>query len=191
MIISIHQPNFFPWYPFFQKMENSDIFVVLQNCQYEKNNFQNRFNLDERWYTMSVNKGLEPIVNKKYVNVVKDWSTIKKSLHQYKNILDMFDECIQENLAATNLCIIRKIHSLLNLKTQIVEDYPTELSSTERLVDLCKKYNATTYYSGNSGSSYMDLKLFEACNIKLIFQDPNTTTKQPILKTLKEKLCKN
>lgn len=188
MIVSIHQPNFFPWYPFFQKMENSDVFVILQNCQYEKNNFQNRFNLDERWYTMSVNKGLEPIVDKRYVNYVKDWSTIKKSLHTYRNVLDMFDDCIQENLAATNLCIIQKIHSLLNLKTKIVEDHPTELSSTERLVDLCKRHKATTYFAGSSGSSYMDLTLFESNNIRVIFQDPNTSTKLPILKILKEKL---
>ena len=28
MVISIHQPNFIPWYPFFQKMKKSDIFVA-------------------------------------------------------------------------------------------------------------------------------------------------------------------
>ena len=59
MKIAIHQPNFMPWYPFFQKVESADIFVILSNCQFEKNNFQNRFNIDDRWYTMSTNKGLE------------------------------------------------------------------------------------------------------------------------------------
>ena len=58
MVISIHQPNFFPWYPFFQKMEMSDKFIILSNCQFEKNGFQNRFNLDSNWHTMSTFKGL-------------------------------------------------------------------------------------------------------------------------------------
>jgi len=28
MIVTIHQPNFVPWYPFFQKIEQVDVFVV-------------------------------------------------------------------------------------------------------------------------------------------------------------------
>ena len=40
MRVAIHQPNFFPWYPYFEKILRADIFVILQNCQFEKNNFQ-------------------------------------------------------------------------------------------------------------------------------------------------------
>ena len=58
MIVAIHQPNFMPWYPFFQKIAAADTFVVLTHCQFEKNNYQNRFNQRERWHTLSVNKAL-------------------------------------------------------------------------------------------------------------------------------------
>ena len=71
MIITIHQPNFFPYYPFFQKMEEADIFVILTYCQFEKNNFQNRYNKDSKWYVMCVNKGLDPIYTKTYLNPEK------------------------------------------------------------------------------------------------------------------------
>ena len=59
-----------------------DKFVILQNCQFEKNNFQNRFNIGDKWHTLSTNRGLEPIINKKYVNHVKDWLKIKNNLKE-------------------------------------------------------------------------------------------------------------
>ncbi len=76
-VVSIHQPNFFPWYPFFHKLKQADMFVILENCQFEKNNYQNRFNLGGKWYTMSTNKHLLPIVEKKYSNHLEDWAKIK------------------------------------------------------------------------------------------------------------------
>ena len=58
MRLAIHQPNFMPWYPFFEKIKNCDKFIMLTHCQFEKNGYQNRFNLNDKWYTMSVKKGL-------------------------------------------------------------------------------------------------------------------------------------
>ena len=96
-----------PWLPFFKKIESVDRFIILENCQFEKNNFQNRFNIGSDWYTMSVNKGLEPIVNKRYVNHNTDWIKIKNKLSKYKNSLDIFDDCISESLSDTNTKIIK------------------------------------------------------------------------------------
>jgi len=42
MIISIHQPNYIPWLGYFEKILSSDIFVFLDNVQYEKNYLVNR-----------------------------------------------------------------------------------------------------------------------------------------------------
>ena len=82
------------YYPFFQKMEDADIFVILTHCQFEKNNFQNRFNKDSKWYTMCVNKGLDPIYTKIYLSPEKDWKRIKDMLPEYKDVLDLFDDCV-------------------------------------------------------------------------------------------------
>lgn len=186
MIISIHQPNFVPWYPFFQKIKQSDLFIILENCQFEKNNFQNRFNIEDQWYTMSVKKGLEPIINKVYVNPENDWDKIKNKLKLYKNILNQFDDCINKNLSETNTKIIRKICHLLDIKTEIVSDYPTENKSTERLIELCRTYNATHYLSGLGAKKYIDIEKFEKNNIKLIFQNNESLEKKPIIHKLKE-----
>ena len=80
MIVTIHQPNFVPWYPYFQKIEQADVFVLLGNCQFEKNGYQNRFYLKDKWNTLSVKKGLELINKKYYIDPIKDWSKIKNSI---------------------------------------------------------------------------------------------------------------
>jgi len=194
MKLSLHQPNFFPYYPFFQKMEKSDIFLIMTHCQYEHRNYQNRFNLEDRWYTMSVNKGTQKcegsspkdlINSKMYVDYINDWDRIKNRLANYKTILDEFDDCFCDSLADTNISIILKIKSMLEIPTKIVFDYPTELKSTERIIDLCKNHRASEYYSGISGSKYLSIENFERNGIKISFQDKKEMFNIPIIEKLK------
>lgn len=184
MIISIHQPNFFPWYPFFQKMEMSEKFIILTYCQFEKNGFQNRFNIGDNWHTMSTYKGLVNINEKKYVNPFNDWGNIKKKLSNYKSILDHFDDCISEDLTLTNYNIIKKSANILGIKCDIILDEPTNFTSTERLVKLCETHNGTKYISGISGKKYLDLQVFTKNNIEIIYQDELSMEKIPLLKKL-------
>mgnify|MGYP003857559021 CR=1 FL=1 len=167
---------------------DADIFLILTHCQFEKNNFQNRFNKDSKWYTMCVNKGLDPIYTKIYLSPEKDWKRIKDMLPEYKDVLDLFDDCVDSNLSKMNSNIIFKIKDILNIKTKIIFDYPTELKGTERLVDICLKNGAKTYISGVSGSKYMDINKFSDNNIKVIFQDETKMVKKPIIDILKNKL---
>jgi len=46
MIVTIHQPEHFPYLGFFQKMNKADLFVVLDNVHYRKNYWGNR-----NWFT--------------------------------------------------------------------------------------------------------------------------------------------
>jgi hypothetical protein len=39
MIVSIHQPNYFPWVGYFYKRMKSDIFVFLDDVQFSKNSY--------------------------------------------------------------------------------------------------------------------------------------------------------
>ena len=188
MICSIHQPNFFPYYPFFQKIQQSDLFIILTHCQFEKNNYQNRFNIDNKWYTMRVSKHIELIKDKKYLNPIEDWAAIKRKLPKYIEVLNLFDECISEQLSDTNIAIIKKICNLLNITTKIEMDYETNLKSTERLVDLCKHYDADTYFSGISGANYLDLDKFYDIDVPVVFPNLEMTIKKPVLEILYEQI---
>ena len=60
--VAIHQPEHFPYMGFFEKMKTADIFVILDDVQYKKNNWQNRNkflnkNEVEEWFTVQVEKG--------------------------------------------------------------------------------------------------------------------------------------
>ena len=185
MIISIHQPNFMPWNPYFDKIRKADLFVILKNCQFEKNGYQNRFMINNKWKTMSVRKKTQKICDKKYINHIIDWENIKRSTPEYVNELGLFDDIIDENLSETNINIIKKICKKLDIKTEIAYDFETNLVGTERLVDVCKHYGAKKYISGVSGKKYLDLNLFHNNNIEVEFQDISDLNKDSILKILK------
>ena len=87
----------------------------------------------------------------------------------------------------TNTKIVERICNILDIKTEILSDYPTNLTSTDRIVDICMYYKADTYLSGISGKNYLDLNKFEENGIKVIFQDESKMTKKPIIEILKIK----
>jgi hypothetical protein len=164
MIVTIHQPNFCPWLPFFEKMEQADLFVLLTRCQYWKGGYQNRFQYEGQWRTMSVGKGMIPIKDKRYLNPERDWQRIKESLPQFD--LSWLDECIGESLAGMNGRIIESMARRLGITTPIVEDFDTAATATERLAEICRKYGATKYLSGPSGRNYLDAERFGNINVE-------------------------
>lgn len=180
MIVSIHQPNFFPYMGIFEKIAASDVFVIMGNCQFEKNNYQNRFKVGDKWHTMSVISGNIPIVQKRYLRPVKDWERITNVYNKLHN----FDDLISFDLWRTNSAIIVRACHMLGIKTKIVYDYPTELTKSERLVDLCKKYGATKYLAGSGGKKYLDKELFATYNIEVEFQDETKTDKRAFVQAV-------
>ena len=73
MIISIHQPQYMPWLPYYSKIARSDIFVFLDNVQYQKNGLQNRNEFKNSngrfWLTVPVSAHLGDKLNEvKIVN---------------------------------------------------------------------------------------------------------------------------
>jgi len=176
--IAIHQPNFFPHLAFFEKMAQSDVFVVMGHCQFEKNGYQNRFFYLDRWYTMPTEKGLRPICEKQYVKPQTAFEVLAKRLPK----LEQFKDCITTSLFKTNFQIIEQVANFRQIKTQLVFDYPIDLTGTERLVDLCTHYEADTYLSGPSGLKYLDMEQFHRAGIDVIFQE--TSESKPIIDLL-------
>lgn len=182
MVISIHQPNFMPYYPFFQKMAESDVFVLLTHVQFEKNGYQNRFNYKDEWYTMAIESGLDPIIDKRYIKAQKDWDKIKSKLPQFD--LSIFDDCVRTKMSVMNTEIIHKAATHLKIDTPIYQDYHTDKKSTEMLIDICKYYEADEYLSGISGTKYLDTELFKHHGIKLSFQDERKMIKKALIEML-------
>jgi hypothetical protein len=79
------------------------------------------------------------------------------------------------NLLDINLRIIYFLKDLFLIKTPIYLssqlDLDKNLKSTEKLVEICRKYNASKYLSGKDGPNYMNMELFQKENIEVIVQD--------------------
>jgi len=163
-------------------MSESDVFVILSQTQFRKGGYENRFNVGDRWHTMSVNSGLEMISMKRYINPSKDFGYIKKAFP--KKELWRFDKCISTSLFATNVNIINACKEILNIDTKLDFDYPTDLTGTERLIDICKTKGADTYLSGISGKNYLDLSKFDEAGIKVIFQDESKMIKKALVEII-------
>jgi len=133
---------------------------------------------------MSVNKGLEPIINKRYVDPLKDWQKIKTNLKDKRQILDAYDDCISESLWETNHKVIMRLLENLNIKVNVVYDEPTDELSNDRLISICKKLGATTYLAGSGGKNYMNLEAWKAAGIDVQFQVLNDDIKKHVLDVL-------
>lgn len=185
MICAIHQPNFMPWLPFFDKIAACDVFIILTHCQFEKGGFQNRCKIHDSWKTMSVQGGLDLLTHKKYLNPESDWQRIVNSLPQYADVFSKLDIRPDENLVFTNVHIIQRIRSILNLKCEIVMDHVTKAKGTKRLVELCKEIHATKYLSGVGARAYLNVSDFEDEGIEVDFQQTENDRKISILEHLK------
>jgi len=182
MTITIHQPEHFPYYGFLDKVNKSDIFVILDDVQFKKNNFQNRNQIltlnGPKWIGIPVE--MKHITNK-YINdrkVQDNWKEeyLNKIIETYKKH-PYFDENIdwiervlslQSNkLIDYNIGILEKIFDIKNIKTEII--YSSELQietvKTQRLFDICSKLNATDYLAGQGAIDYLDTKIFSNVNI--------------------------
>jgi len=190
MIVSVHQPQYLPWIGYFDKIKKSDIFVFLDNVQYKKREFQNRNKIRTKngwiWLTVPVitkGKFLQNISEVEIDNT-KDWQiehyrsielnyTKTEFFHKYKSFIEEIYKKKWSKLLDINICIIKKILEIFNIKTEI--HYETEFNitttSTQRIIDICKKLNADTYMSGIGGKNYLDEDLFIKNNIKLIYQN--------------------
>ena len=181
MIVSIHQPEHFPYLGFFQKMQNSDLFVILDNVKFKKNNFQNRNrflnnNGIEEWFTVPVEKK----ANSKLIKDVKTsedfgWKRkLKKQLQMNFNLdSDLLDFIYDgDSLVSMNHRSIAHCCTQLNIDTNIVlsSDLNVGGNKSELLYNICREVGATTYLSGQGGVDYLEKDLFN--NIKLEVFEP-------------------
>ena len=190
MIVSVHQPQYIPWLGYFEKIAKSDNFVFLDNVQYKEREFQNRNKIRTKdgssWLTVPViskGEGRQNIRDVKIDNQVawqrKHLASLRTSYGRaafFKDYYPFFEEVLARHwayLKDLNIEIIKFILKELSINTPI--SFESDLSvtsvSTRRIIDICKKLKADTYFSGSGGRDYLDEGLFAQENIRLIFQE--------------------
>ena len=166
MVIGLHQPEHFPYLGFFQKMSKCDVFVILDNVKFKKNNFQNRNKYlnphteKEEWFTIPVSKKS----NSMLINEIKVedgvWrKKIKKQLSQRFPKIDIdhvydHDTLVKINMSSIGYCALKLG---MSPPTMIMSsELNVEGSKTELLYNICKELKGTKYISGQGGIDYLD-----------------------------------
>ena len=180
MKIAIHQPAHFPYMGFFLKMKADDLFVILDDVQYTKGNFQNRnrfknINGNDEWFTISLEKKPHHklISNLKTNNTINWREKIIKQLYHNFNI-DFSDIYSSSNLIDINLNSINYCRKKLNINTPLIISSTLDIKTkgSQKLSDICDKLNATEYISGQGAKKYLDKSIFKC---KVSFFEPEIT----------------
>ena len=190
MNVVITQSNYIPWKGGFDAMALADVVVLYDEMQYTKRDWRNRNIIKTpqglRWLTIPVE------VKGKYLQKINETRISDKRWNQnhlnllkqnYRNancyneviswVEELYKKCEFEFLSDINQYFIENINQFLGIKTEIIrtEKFVLADEKTERLVDICKKLNATDYFSGPAAKKYMDESKFSDANIKVNYFD--------------------
>jgi len=190
MKLAIHQPNYLPWPGYFHKMESADVFLILDNVQYVKLEYDNRCKIKtpecEQWMTVPVaTHNLGTLINKVTLADGADiwrynWKALENNYSKSPFFNDYKDELIEiygkkwDRLIDLNLKLIKTVRNWLGIETplKLASEHPARsLNGTELLISYCQELGVDVYLSGAGGKNYLEQEQFENNNIKLEFQD--------------------
>ena len=196
MIVAIHQPEHLPWRGFLRKMQVADVFVVLDDVQFTKNNRQNRNQIvslsgEMQWITVPVvGKGrLSANIASTRISYSTPWqrsylNRLHSAYSRYPHFPELYNDiehvilCASESLFDLNISLLHLLCDRFHITTQIVYSSRLAISDvkSERLVSILNALRADTYLAGEGGAGYMDLNIFAAAGIKVKFNvfDPPT-----------------
>ena len=193
MIVSIHQPNYLPWLGFFDKIKQSDVFVIFDDVQFPrgKKHFGHRNKIKtlsgDKWLTVPIsNKSNLVSFNDTIINYDTEWNKEHIRLIElfysktpyfdkyFPNLLDIIS-IEHKSLTELSVSLIKYFLKELNIKTQL--KYSSEISDSDlygsdKIFNILEKLNTTQYITGSGSGSmrYIDESGFNERDIKLKWQ---------------------
>jgi hypothetical protein len=191
MIVSINQPAYLPWLGYFERIAASDLHIVLDHVQFEKNSFTNRNKIKTAqgasWLTVPVRtKGRfgELAIRSLEIDNATDWRAKHwKTLEQSYRRAPHFDEhaaffeqvyrrewrLLHELLEETNGYLLRALGIATPLRSSSAMD--PRGAKDELVLELCRKAGAKAYLSGALGRDYLHEEIFQQAGIRVTYQD--------------------
>lgn len=191
MIVSINQPAYLPWLGYFHRIAVSDLHIVLDHVQFEKNSFTNRNKIRTSdgwcWLTVPLKTSgrfgdlaiaqVEISTERSWAE--KHWNSIRlnySKANYFREHADFFENIFSRPWERLNP-LLREITLYLlkafGIDTKIL--FSSELSAigrkSELVLELCRKVGAACYLSGSLGRNYLDEVAFEQAGIAVSYQD--------------------
>jgi hypothetical protein len=187
MNVAIHQPQYLPWLPYFMKIKDSDVFILLDTVDFQKNGLQNRNQIKTaqgaHWLTVPVQHKLgqkirDVKIKKSDPWLRKHWQTIQQcykkaaAFNVYEKELEALYAEEWSNLNELNIVIISMMMRWMNIRTPIVRSSQMKATGTasELVLNLCLEAGATHYLSGMGGKNYLEPDAFRNVGIEIVYQ---------------------
>lgn len=192
-VVAIHQPNFFPWLGYFDKINRSNAFIFLDHVQFPKTGgtWANRVKLavngKSHWITASIIRnyhGFLPI-NQMQFQIAAPWrermlKTIMLNYSTapfYKENFEFFEPLIltpENNISSYNTKAVIAISQQLGIPANKFY-WSSQMfhsdSSNELLISLTKEVGGTMYMCGGGADGYQNEQLFKDQGIVLQHQN--------------------
>lgn len=194
MIVSIHQPNFMPWYGLIHKIYKSDVFVVFDDVQFPvgKSHFGHRTRIRTNspdgyqyltipthnrsamlnWGDIKINN--ETPWKEKHRNIL--YNAYHKSPN-FKKVMSIIDEGYatdSEYIVPYNMWFIHKILELVEYNGKVIYSSTlnvNEANTTKKIIGIVASVGGDKYLSGTGTGSarYVDNQSFEESGIELMY----------------------
>jgi hypothetical protein len=192
MKIAIMQPYFLPYIGYFQLINSVDVFVIYDNVNFIKKGWINRNYFLIENYPKLISIPLEgasqhKLIDKINVKKEKDYQKILKSIESsyskasnfgnyfpsFKNIFEKPSQC---SISTFNFDLMKLAIQNLSVKTEFIFssnlNIDHDLKGQDKIIEICKKLNASTYINLPGGKGLYEQKIFRQKNINLKFLEP-------------------
>lgn len=191
-IVSSHQPHFFPWLGYFDKMAKANLFLINDIAQLELKSPMHRNRIvDKNGTVRYINVSIEKkgyMEKQNHEIELSNWEETQKSLRGiirdcyirsccFTEIWPMIDELLSGNykrLIDIDMATIELGRKCLNIDTpmfyQSSMHFHDGATTSEKLAEKLSSIHTKIYLSGTGGRKYMDLNDFSVRGIKVFYQ---------------------
>jgi len=187
--LAINQPYIFPYFPYYQLVNYVDKFVIFEDVNFINKGWINRNNILVSGSPILFTIPLEKQSQNKLINEIKIFPDIRwkdkflktiqlsyKKAPYFNNIYPIIEQIIlnkTEFISEMALDSLIKISEYLEFKTEFIYsskiDIDKELKGQNKILEICKKENATDYINLIGGIDLYSKDIFKENNIKLSF----------------------
>ena len=190
MILTAHQPSYLPWLGLFNKIALADEFVLLDQVQYQPEEFNNRNRIKTpqgpKWLSVPVlrrgylNKKICDIeINNKVPWARKHWKTLKQAygkapyFNNYAPYLENLYSDEWTKLVDLDETILKWLLETLGISVKWHKSSEYSFSGRKQnlILEICEKLGADTFIFGALGKDYVDIDMFQRAGISVLFQE--------------------
>jgi hypothetical protein len=191
MKVSINQPAYLPWLGYFERIAKSDLHIVLDHVQFEKNSFTNRNKIHGQsgpvWLTVPLAtsgrfgdlaiSSLQFAHNQNWQR--KHWKSLRmaysKAPHfsRYAPAYEALYAAEWNSFSPLLRAFLRQHLNDFGISTPLLFSSEMDVAGakSELVLNLCRATGADCYLSGALGRGYLDQASFTNAGIDIEYQD--------------------